>query len=50
MVTGKTQEEVAEKIGVDESTVRWIELGTRMSFCKTREKIEAFVEEALRVR
>jgi transcriptional regulator with XRE-family HTH domain len=24
MVTGKTQEEVAEKIGVDESTVRWI--------------------------
>ena len=47
MVTGKTQEEVAEKIGVYESTLRWIELGKRMSFCKTREKIEAFVEEAL---
>ena len=49
LVVGKTQAEVAEKIGVDESNLRLIELGTRKPFKKTREKIEKFVEGALQV-
>ncbi|MDO8366817.1 MAG: helix-turn-helix transcriptional regulator [Saprospiraceae bacterium] len=49
MISGKTQAEVAKEIGVDESTLRWVELGTRKPFRKTREKIERFFEEAVRV-
>lgn len=50
MVMGKTQAEVAKQIGVDESNLRWIELGTRKPFHKTREKIEKFVEEVLKAK
>ncbi|MFN0177064.1 MAG: helix-turn-helix domain-containing protein [Saprospiraceae bacterium] len=50
LVSGKTQQEVSKEIGVDESNLRWIELGVRNPFSKTREKIEGFVEVTLQAR
>lgn len=50
LVSGKTQAEVSKEIGVDESNLRWIELDVRKPLRKTREKIEGFVENALRTR
>ena len=48
MVVGKTQAEVANQLSVDESNLRLIELGLRMPFQKTREKIEKFVVESMK--
>ena len=47
LISGKTQEQVSNEPGVDESNLRLIELGARTPFLKTREKIERFVENAL---
>ena len=49
LISGKTQAEVSKEIGVDETTLRYFELGVRRPFRKTSEKIEKFVREALQV-
>lgn len=47
LVSGKTQEQVLKEINVDESNLRLIDLGVRILFRKTREKIEQFIKNVL---
>ena len=47
LITGKTQEQVAELIGCDESNLRLIELDEREPYEGTRGKIEEYLRIAL---
>jgi transcriptional regulator with XRE-family HTH domain len=47
LITGKTQRQVANLIGCDTSTLRWVELDLRKPFARTRKKIEDFIDDAL---
>ncbi len=49
LVTGKTQKEVAEMIGCDESNLRRIELDQRKPKPETLEKIRDFINTILSV-
>lgn len=45
LTLGLTQEEIAKEIGIDETTVRLIELNQRKIRLKTRKRLESFLNE-----
>ncbi len=47
LIAGMTQEEVAKKIGCDESNLRYIELGLRIPHSFLFNKIQDFINNAL---
>ena len=47
LITGKTQEQVADLIDCDESNLRLIELGEREPYEGTRGKIEEYIRAAV---
>jgi hypothetical protein len=46
LITGKTQKEVADLIGCDESNLRWIERDQRKPQLKIMQRIQDFINSA----
>ena len=47
LIAGNTQEQAAEVVGCDESTLRLIELDEREPYARTRKKIEGYIRATL---